>query len=211
MKIKAFTLSEVMITIGVLGVLAAMLIPTLTKHTPSQRKMLFKKAYSSLEKAVGELANDEANYPSSEMGTIGSVSVQKAFNNTSTSGTIVPSSNDKFCYLLSDLMNTVGTINCPTSGSMTFKTTDGIIWNLYYGGTHFPLSLTDYSTRVVVDVNGDAQPNCGDTAGGHITTACTGNDISDQYEIGIRFDGKIKVISTDAETILLDPTNNSVR
>ena len=60
---KGFTLSEVMVTLGVLGVLAAILIPAITKVTPSTERVMFKKAHATLEKAVSEMIEDETNYP----------------------------------------------------------------------------------------------------------------------------------------------------
>lgn len=52
-KYKAFTLAEVLITFGIIGLVAAMTIPTLMTNTgKSEYKTGFKKALSSINQAV---------------------------------------------------------------------------------------------------------------------------------------------------------------
>lgn len=56
---KGFTLSEVLITLGIIGVVAAMTIPTLmTKINHIKLKSQFKEGYAILSQAV-KLANDD--------------------------------------------------------------------------------------------------------------------------------------------------------
>lgn len=56
---KSFTLSEVLITLGIIGVVAAMTIPTLmTKINHIKLKSQFKEGYAILSQAV-KLANDD--------------------------------------------------------------------------------------------------------------------------------------------------------
>lgn len=210
---KGFTLSEVIVTLGILGVLAAILGPMLMKITPDNNRVMFKKAHSVLQQAVQEVINNAANYPIDELGTTTdtSASVSRGFNFTDTTGTVVPASTNKFCFLLADAMNTIGTVTCPaTSGTATFSTSDGISWTIIIPASQFPLNATSYTTRVVFDVNGTAKPpNCGGAATTNITTVCPSNTTADLYEVGIRYDGKIDVISTDGEAILSDPTRNT--
>ena len=42
---KAFTLAEVMVTLAVFGVLAALLLPAIANVRPNKNKVMFKKAY----------------------------------------------------------------------------------------------------------------------------------------------------------------------
>lgn len=52
-KTKAFTLAEVLITLGIIGIVAAMTIPTLITNTRSQQyRSKFKKAVSTLSQAA---------------------------------------------------------------------------------------------------------------------------------------------------------------
>lgn len=56
---KAFTLAEVLITLGIIGTVAAMTIPTLIHYfDKQQREAGVKKAQSVLSQAIAEMAND---------------------------------------------------------------------------------------------------------------------------------------------------------
>ena len=56
---KAFTLAEVLITLGIIGIVAAITIPTLMNNTQNyQFKQAWKKEYSVVSQAVQMLKND---------------------------------------------------------------------------------------------------------------------------------------------------------
>ena len=61
LKKIGFTLAEVLITLGIIGVVAAMTIPTLvSKSQQRQHVIAWRKAYSSLAQAVRLMQADEA-------------------------------------------------------------------------------------------------------------------------------------------------------
>lgn len=63
MKKQAFTLSEVLITIGVIGVVSAITMPVLTKiYKKAIAKNQIKQAYSIISNAVNRVATDD-DYP----------------------------------------------------------------------------------------------------------------------------------------------------
>lgn len=178
---KGFTLSEVMVTMGILGVLAAFIVPAVMNNTPDNNKVMFKKAYYSLEQGVSSLINDDTNYPSDQTLPISSVTYERGFNYTIQTPPATYFTNNKFCTLLSDELNILGTVSCPAhnlTGTGTFTTTDGISWNvripvnddITYTTTdinatteavQFPLSSTSYALKIIVDVNGpNKRPNC---------------------------------------------------
>lgn len=217
---KGFTLSEVMVTLGVLGVLAAILVPAITKNSPDSRKVMFKKSYYTLEKAVSELISDDVNYPSNARANLTdqpTVSVQRGFNYQDVTGSVptAPAVN-KFCYLLSQEMNTVGTVKCKLTDSpnYTFMTSDGVSWSPRYNSdaTNFPLKLSGTDAdlaRVLIDINGTTGPNCGDSSNTYVTTkGCSAGTTPDQYEIAIRFDGKLYV-DVSGTAILENPMKYS--
>lgn len=134
---KAFTLSEALITLAILGVLAAILIPVVNNVRPDKDKITYKKALYSMQGAIasaldstllaagGELSNqwgaDPDAYPLAGL------------------------TNDAFCLAVADSLNTAGRVNCSSSGhdcpggssggscydSPNFITTDGIrYWGL---------------------------------------------------------------------------------
>lgn len=212
---KGFTLSEVMIAVGLLGVLSAMLIPTITKITPSTSKVMFKKAYATLEKDVSSMINDDTNYPTDQTGTTTDTStvVLKGFNDTSLpTGSTVPAGNNKFCYLFTQNLNLVTAVNCAVGTQWVFTSADGIVWTLTSNG--FGLNATDFTTTyVTVDVNGAKSPNCSEDAlASPVVSACVAPNLgkADTFRIGIRYDGKLQVPTTDATatTILSAPTDN---
>ena len=120
---KGYTLSEVLVVLALLGVLAAILLPAIARVRPDRNKMMFKKAYYTAERIVYELVNDDALYPS--------VSGKKGLDYLSsvTFGGNTYSGNTKFCGLFVRKVNTVNDYNsCPEDGK--FKTTDGVEWTL---------------------------------------------------------------------------------
>ena len=61
---KGFTLAEVLITLGIIGVVAAMTIPMLINHyNTKELEIRFKEADSILQQALKKTAN-EAGYDS---------------------------------------------------------------------------------------------------------------------------------------------------
>lgn len=60
---SGFTLAEVLITLGIIGIVAAMTIPTLIKNTlDMQYKSAWKKEYSTLEQASKLFLQDNTSY-----------------------------------------------------------------------------------------------------------------------------------------------------
>lgn len=184
---------------------------------------MFKKAYSTLEKAVSDMISDETNYPSSATGTDNnSITVPRGFNYTTATinGTV-----NKFCFLLADQLNTIGTVTCPVAseggGALwgwnagqdgTFTTTDGIYWRLYFRtddtlpNNQFPLNsawpsttVAVYPDTVYIDVNGLSKgPNCTAStfASGFAPQCASTADCSsnpDIFIISVRYDGKLYV------------------
>lgn len=182
-KKTAFSLAETLIAVLIIGIMAVILIPMLNKTTPDKNKVVLRKAYTNLAQAVTTMINDDVNYPGTQVTDPGNI--PRGFNYTNA----VPNGNgttNKFCYFLSDLMNTVGASSCPDnsfSGMYTspiFTTSDGITWYLYLAGndttgadTQFKIGSDSaaYATKVIIDVNG---PNKG--------TNCAADGLADVYK-----------------------------
>lgn len=182
---KAFTLAEVMITMAILGVLASILLPAVSKVRPNENKTLFKKAYYIAERMVYELVNDEDLYPEGAFSDTSEVT----YNGTKYSG------NDKFCRLFGVKVNTVSnSVTCASSSSEpsdsnvpSYVTTDGIRW-------YMPITAFTSNTHITVDVNGDKRPNCK-----YNSSTCPGPD---QFEIYIEPNGKMYVTGTKEKEYL---------
>ena len=114
---KAFTLSEALVTLAIIGVLAAILIPVINNVRPDKDKIAYKKALYSLQSAVSS-AMDSTEY------TMAANSA--AYWKEASAG--------DFCRAIADSLNIAGTVDCTGPSSYdhpNFITTDGIrYWNL---------------------------------------------------------------------------------
>lgn len=60
---RAFTLAEVLITLGIIGVISALILPALNNMKPDQNKVMYLKAYDTLSSIVNSLASNSGLYP----------------------------------------------------------------------------------------------------------------------------------------------------
>lgn len=116
---KAFTLSEALVTLAIIGVLAAILIPVIDNVRPDKDKVTYKKALYNMQGAVSN-AMDSTLY-------------QMAAN-SSAYWKDANVGDEDFCNAIADALNTSGPINCKSKSSYekpNFITTDGIrYWGL---------------------------------------------------------------------------------
>lgn len=123
---KAFTLSEALITLAIIGVLAAILIPVIDSARPDKDKITYKKAMYSMQGAISNAMDS----------TVYSVAANSA---AYWMDDLVP--ENAFCESLAEELNTSGAVNCSSSGygdcsgscyeHPNFITTDGIrFWGL---------------------------------------------------------------------------------
>lgn len=67
---RAFTLAEILITLGIIGIVAALTIPALMKNTnDAELRNAFKKEYSALSQVMLKLANDQGGSIANQAGT----------------------------------------------------------------------------------------------------------------------------------------------
>ena len=59
---KGFTLAEVLVSLSIVGVVAAISAPALSNMMPDKDKLVVLKAYKSLKDATQELMNDPGYY-----------------------------------------------------------------------------------------------------------------------------------------------------
>ena len=128
---NGFTLSEVMVTMAILGVLAAVIVSSISAMKPNVEKLMFKKAYRIAEAVVADMISDTSLYLPNDEG-------ESLFT--------YPADVD-FCEEFAKRVNTVDGYNCDgTDGSKSFTTTDGVEWAIvkdFDGG----------STSIYIDVN----------------------------------------------------------
>lgn len=170
MKISknGFTLSEVLIVLGLLGILAAILLPAVAHLRPNKEKMMYRKAYYIAERMVYEIVNDETLYPGADPSNDGLKDTSKiTYNNIEYYGL------DKFCRLFAAKVNTSTEISSTwtCNGGAEFATTDGLKWTLPYSNfstaqvikVKVPSKSADKEFEITVEPNGKMYPS-GSTA-----------------------------------------------
>lgn len=158
-----FTLAEVLITLGIIGVVAAMTIPTVINNTNSKElKTAFKKAYSASEQAYMAAVQDNG-------GGFGGYSCDKTISvakwNAFKSKFQVTNSCDGSTSILGTCWASTATTPEVSAGCVyyqaasqpsnaAFTTPDGMYWMAYGNGVG-----TNMCPMVAVDVNGNKGPN----------------------------------------------------
>ena len=186
-KRNAFTLAEVLITLGIIGVVAAMTMPTLLNSTQgAQYRTAYKKALSVLSQAIVlNVALDDYDTSQATTGTTNSSLYQlfmKRMNVVATNGQSWGGGSGNTAYSFGSTNN------------YTFFFNDGIVLT-------FPTDARRCGDSNIckgaIDVNGNKNPNkvvvCDtDTTG----TACKVTNPTDIYPI--RFNGQSVFPNSDA-------------
>lgn len=220
---KGFTMSELMIAMAVLGILLAMVIPTLVNTRPDEFKMLTKKAYYVTEQVVSSLINDPVLYPDNtmycntadiptgEQCTYGFEDTSKVQYNGEDFGDDTAGTDDakkKFARLFAEQLNVVDKVD--ETGKYIITTSDGMTFD-FSTDTNSPVKTpwtvgvapkTNYR-NIIIDVNGDKAPNCLET-----DTNCSRPD---QFRIVIYSNGRIHIHEDDEiaiKNVMLDTKVN---
>ena len=204
-----FTLAEVLITLGIIGVVAAMTMPTLMNQTNgAQYRTAYKKALSAISQAVTlNVALDEWNFADATVTSTGAddTSIYSMLNKRMNvvrkeTGTI-----SGYNVAMRSSLTGVGTPAAQGSGNYSLFFNDGIMFS-------FPTSSTACSndtTRTVhlckgfIDVNGIKPPNkevkCDNS--GATATNCEVKNPTDVYPV-IFYDQTIVPNSPAARAVL---------
>ena len=133
---KGFTLQELLITIGIIGIVAAIVAPGIVGMMPDQKKMMYMKAYNTLTTLTNEILDDPSlywtTYDNDGEPNCSGLSCTTIPDEIQDVQGIQPA--DKFAYLLARRMNLSQDIRRPMGNNndsiISFTTTDGIIWNI---------------------------------------------------------------------------------
>ena len=195
-----FTLSEILLAIGILGVIVAMVTPAIVKVSPSATKMMVRQTYYTTTTTVSELINNPFFYKriNDSTGTI-----YEGFDDT-TSITYrgkTYSDKSKFVDLFTNYLNVKGSIVTTTTTCRKYfadvntcrvvNTTNGQKWIFAV-----PSDTGQVTTRILIDTNGDKGPNC---RVGCTEDICTDPDVVyDQFRIVVYNNGTVLIDNTDA-------------
>ena len=147
MKRKGFTLAELLIVLGISGVVAALILPAVNGLMPDKTKVNYLKVYDELSANISRLAGDSSIFPvclESGSETIGcnehplintTKPVNKKFNTSDYEG------DKKLCSLLAFTMNSdsntcsdsgydfaEGSFNSDFDSNKSFTTANGMEW-----------------------------------------------------------------------------------
>lgn len=222
-KLKGFTLTELMVAMGVIGILVAVVTPAIMKTRPNKNKMMIKKSFYTAEQIVSTLINDERLYPDMkeicDRGVVEGEDPTKVYcafgfdydNSVRYEGETY-AGNTKFADLFASRLN----VKTEDDTNHIYYTTDGIKWDLsgtvgaWTKGQDTPGKFGNQTNaagvgKITVDVNGDEAPNCRES-----NENCSADDF-DQYVIEILATGKMRIDSTDAKAVDYATINTSIK
>ena len=217
MKNKAFTLAEILVTLGIIGIVVAITLPLVNKAKPDNTKIMFLKTYQEMVKAIQESAYNTAIYqPTYEYEKNGDVyMIQVKHQLLSVYGPEITLPNgdvltnavqkNKICNVMaaafgvsgSGCNDTDNTAKSPKEFDKSFTIKNGIdVWvttkfpeySQFYEVFSADAARKDYFTVIYFDVNGSAAPNCYYHA--------TGCKSPDRFKL---------IVSRDAEVYIADP------
>ena len=187
--LKAFTISELLIALGVIAVLTTVLMPIVHSLIPDQNILMAKRAFYTTETVINGLINDEGCYPS--------IRAKEGFENDSGYTKCSNWGKDseenaakKFSTLFTNKLDIKGTITYKENG-MTFETKDGLFWD--FQSINF--EGENAYTVLTIDVNGAVKgPNCGQSSESSPSN-CEGRTKGfDKFTMHIHRSGKIDLM-----------------
>lgn len=170
---KAFTLAEVLITLAVIGIVAAVSIPVVTaKYKERATVVALKKFYSSISNAYA-LAVAENGTPDewgfeaeNTLPLVEKIAPFLAINKICTTGDICREDEDKIAYVSDENIKQSGLFNPSFGGRAGAVLNDGMIFgafNFSAPGCEKALGTGKYLENVCgeyyVDINGTDKPN----------------------------------------------------
>lgn len=199
-----FTLAEVLITLGIIGVVAAMTMPTLMNSTQgAQYKAAYKKALSALGQAVTlNVALEDFNF--ADATTTGDYAMSKII--TSRMNVVKTEDGGGLGY---DVNTDTSSVTSSSDTNYSFYFNDGIVFSFpkaTEGCVKDVAGVTDKVCYGLIDVNGQKGPNrvvkCDGEATYNATKdGCTVTNPTDIYPVV--FYNQTVLPSTDAARAVL--------
>lgn len=204
-KRNAFTLAEVLITLGIIGVVAAMTMPTLLNSTQgAQYRTAYKKALSVLSQAVVlNVALDDYDLSQTSSADTASASFDKLFNDRMNVVNHLDGTATDWKYL--PKANNATQTDLGLSTNYTFFFNDGIVLSFPKTCQAATKDSTSTHCKGIIDVNGSKNPNkevkCDTKKDGDTSTNCTVESPTDVYPI-VMYDQSILPNTEAARAVL---------
>lgn len=111
-KVKqGFSLAEALMTMVVLGIILAFVLPSITSTKPSESKLLYKKTFFTISEAMMAVINNPDLYDTTQYDVLKYP---------------VDAEEENFCQYLAGYLNTVGNVNCESDNYGSFTLANGV-------------------------------------------------------------------------------------
>ncbi len=167
MKKLGFTLAEVLVSLTIIGVVAALVSPTIGKMMPNKEKVMAIKAYKALYDTTRMLIEEPGFYLNAISSGLGDTA-QPTIPEYATSSY---SGNNKYCNLLMKNMHTFGS-SLPNNGG-SWVTADFMTWTCSYSSG---------TATISVDIDEKNTKNC------YYSSSC---DRPDTFTFNVAKDGMV--------------------
>lgn len=160
---KGFTLQELLITMGIVGIISALVIPGIVNMMPDKNKTMYMKVYNTLVNETADIISDSSLFWDTEFNG----SEYEIFGLASDARPqIAPYSSDNHCQggtkfpaILSHRLNLKGDATYPSAVTANFTTNDGIYWSFDTEERAEEIGYGNNGYRVDVTINLDPSDN----------------------------------------------------
>ena len=147
----AITMAELLLALAIIGVLACVLLPVLSRTLPNKEESMHQKMTYVLEQVIAQMIDDDIMYEKkSDLFLQGFQNTEKSIVNG-----VAYEGDTKFCQIFASKFNKISSNVVCENGKKSFTTTDNVDWYL-------PVSdFRDGSAEIMIDVNGEKEgSNC---------------------------------------------------
>lgn len=195
-KRKAFTLTELLIALGVIGILTAIVMPIVFNLAPDQNALMAKRAFYTTETVISDILNDNYCYPRTLARSglddgLGYSKCKKWGGEENTGSLSNEDAATKLVTLFADRLDIRGSITNQGSKKI-FQTKDGMIWT--FSHFNFVANKPDSYVLLTVDVNGAKDPNCGQSSTSGQCTDKNRKQGFDRFTMRIFARGRVQLI-----------------
>src|SRR5574344_1998460 len=135
-KKRAFTLSEILIALSIVGFISVMAISAVSSHRPNKDMLMYRKSFNNLQNVVNILVSKEDIYPLQRLKLAS-----------------MPINGKNLCENIVEYMNTIGEVDC-NGEKGSFITSDGVQWSEINSNALITEEPTDDTiTTIVLTIN----------------------------------------------------------